>query len=130
MNTYPIYLNQDSNVMTAFEIDSTFIFLTDIEKILQKSSNVKNIHIRKLFSKSPDVHITFDYFDEPYIVLEPWGDNSRYWIGLDDDNSKQEIDIKELENLFKNTDESMDKKYICCLIGVFILVIACLIYGK
>ena len=128
MKTYPIYSDLD-NTLIAFEIDNTSVFLSDIMRALQNSSNVKNVHIRKAFSKSPDVHITFDFFNQPYIVWEPWGDNSRYWIGPDNDNNPP-IDIQELENLLINANKITLNRFCYAVVLLIILVGVYYIYLK
>lgn len=99
MDVYPVY-DKDNKVMFAFEINNFFITLKHIKKILLQSKNIKNVRIRKLFSMSIDVHIRFEFFEQEYIVLEPWGDSSRYWIGPEK-NSSILLDIEELKVLFE-----------------------------
>jgi hypothetical protein len=55
-----------------------------------------DVRPRKWWVGSPDVHIRFRYHDREYIVWEPWGDNSRWWIGPDDENAPH-FPLDELE---------------------------------
>jgi hypothetical protein len=41
----------------------------------------------------------FRYYDREFIVLEPYGDNSRYWIGPDGD-ANTSVDVTELRLVF------------------------------
>jgi hypothetical protein len=40
-------------------------------------------HARRSFSRKPDNEefCEFNVGDETFVMWEPWGDNSRYWIG-------------------------------------------------
>ena len=53
-----------------------------------------------LFFNAPeDVHVKFKYRNKNMIVWEPYGDNSRYWIGTEQENDV--IDIARLELAFE-----------------------------
>lgn len=80
METYPI-LSKDKVQLPAFEIENACIAISTITQLLQQVDGVSEVRPRKLFSGSSDVRIEFMYLGEPYIVLEPNGDSSRYWIG-------------------------------------------------
>jgi hypothetical protein len=54
---------------------------------------------RKLFSRWEEIHIWFIYLNRECVVIEPFGDNSRYWIGPK--NPEEEFDISRLEQAFK-----------------------------
>lgn len=84
----------------AFEIENVYISIRKSAMILAGISNVSDIRVRKLFSKGEsNVHIKFKYFGVEYILMEPYGDSSDYWIGPDGNNEK--LNIVELENAFK-----------------------------
>ena len=75
MKTYPI--KREDGSIHAFEIPSTWISMHAIKKILSSIPGVTSIN-RKLNS---DDRLEFMYNNEAWVVNEPWGDNSRYWIG-------------------------------------------------
>ena len=96
MKTYPLYQNKK---LFAFEINNTFIRLKKISNLLNSVSDVTNIKVRKIFqNSSPDVHIEFKYKHHEYIILEPYGDSSIYWIGPSDENIHE--DISDIERVF------------------------------
>lgn len=99
MNTYPIF-SSDRERMFAFEIENTYISIPTMALLLAEVKEVTDIRIRKMFSSSCDVHIQFKYKGEVYIVWEPYGDSSRYWIGPDQDNDA--TDIANIEEVFKH----------------------------
>jgi hypothetical protein len=99
MKTYPIYAS-DKSTLFAFEIPNTFVRLSSIARTLASVDGVKNIERRKWFSISADVPIKFQYQGIEYIVWEPFGDNSRYWIGPRHTDGSVK-DIRVVEAAFK-----------------------------
>jgi len=51
-----------------------------IFRVLQATEGVADVK-RNWFSEA---HITFNYRGEPFVINEPWGDSSRYWVGPQD----------------------------------------------
>ncbi|MGQ0620019.1 MAG: hypothetical protein ACT4QA_08905 [Panacagrimonas sp.] len=79
MKTYPI--NTESEHCYAFEIENAYITPRKIARLLKGFGGVSAIHTRKPFSSSNSIHVSFHYMGREFIVWEPFGDNSRYWIG-------------------------------------------------
>ena len=76
------------SVMTAagqrapvFQIDVAYAGPRAIAKILSTVGGVSEIATRRFIVSPRDIHIRFLFRGVPFVVLEPWGDNSRYWIG-------------------------------------------------
>ena len=80
MIIFPIIVSED-NGLIAFEIDNIYVGKTKIASILATVKNVTHLKIRKPFSNEAEVLIWFEYEGEQFIVWEPYGDSSRYWIG-------------------------------------------------
>lgn len=80
VKTYPI-LTKDGGRPYAFEIENVYISPRTAARLLAQVSGVSNVELRRMFSKSCDVHVGFSYLGQSYMVWEPFGDNSRYWIG-------------------------------------------------
>ncbi len=99
MKTFPLTTEGGTSVF-AFEISNTLILQSTITHLLTGVDGVTDVRGRKLFSKSSDVHVEFRYLGQPFIVLEPFGDNSRYWIGPKD-TTIDVGDIARLEAVFK-----------------------------
>jgi hypothetical protein len=87
VKTYPL-LNNERTRSFAFEVENAYISPTTISSLLENVEGVTDIQLRKMFSKSSDVHAQFKYLGYPYIVWEPFGDNSRYWIGPEHEPEK------------------------------------------
>ena len=76
MKTYPI-LDAAGRVF-AFEISNTFMHYRRLVWVLKNVKGVADISSGKMFG---EVIAEFKYKGTPFIVWEPYGDNSRYWIG-------------------------------------------------
>lgn len=97
MKTYP--LRDASGFEFGFEIENAYIGLRTIAKLLSTIPDVMNISKRKLFEYSKPDLITFDYLGQRFVVSEPYGDNSRYWI-CPKDIVKDRIEITGIETVF------------------------------
>jgi hypothetical protein len=99
MKTYPL-LDKLHGHMYAFEIENLYIGVGEIVRILGRIDGVSNVQARGMFSGSSDVRAEFKYHDKDYVVIEPFGDNSRYWVGpLNSEDIK--TDIHKVEDVFK-----------------------------
>jgi hypothetical protein len=47
-----------------------------------------------------DVRLRFSYLGDDYEVYEPFGDNSRYWIGPDGEQAQRVSRIEEIHDVF------------------------------
>jgi hypothetical protein len=74
MKTYPI-VNDDGS-LRGFQIDHPFT-RGPICRVLRSVEGVSDV-TKTWFN---DDRIKFRLHGEPFVVNEPWGDNSRYWIG-------------------------------------------------
>ena len=91
----------------AFEIDNAYIGLKQIEALLSSVEGVKDVGGYKLF-KTDDVRIEFHYFEQPFVVWEPFGDNSRYWIGPKDE--RLSVNLDKLESAFSRYKPNVFRK--------------------
>lgn len=80
MKTYPAKTSPDGRLV-AFEIENAYIGPTAIARLLQQAAGISEVKIRRLFSSDGDVPIRFKHGVHPCMVWEPYGDNSRYWVG-------------------------------------------------
>jgi hypothetical protein len=75
VKTYPA-IRRDGKLL-AFEITSTWVTFGPLYRVLRSVDGVANLK-RNWFN---DDRVSFTFHGEPFVVNEPWGDNSRYWIG-------------------------------------------------
>lgn len=75
MKTYPLKRGDGQTI--AFEIPATGLWFGSLARLLQRAPGVVNVcRVRR-----GDTRLTFEVNGEPFVVCEPWGDNSRYWVG-------------------------------------------------
>jgi hypothetical protein len=99
MKTYPI-LTKDRSRAFAFEVENIYISPATAAYLVTAVDGVANVELRKAFSKSSDVHVEFQYRGQPYVVWEPYGDSSRYWVGPKEETNDVG-DITALEAVFR-----------------------------
>ena len=93
MRTYP--LRTKSGEIYAFEVDNTLLSAARIGRIVRESLGAQVTSGPNTFFARTDVRLTFKLKEKSFQVWEPYGDNSRYWIGPDNAESDRlpEIDI-------------------------------------
>ena len=80
MKTYN--LTDSNGELIAFEVSNTLLSRRKAVKVIEKLNGVEILKRPKWFSfKNQDVFCEFVYEGTTYQIEEPWGDNSRYWIG-------------------------------------------------
>ena len=100
MRTYPLRNKQGQ--VCAFEIERLLVGSRMLSKLLRSSPDVTEIKVRRLFQRPLDIHAEFRFKGQPFIVWEPYGDNSRYWIGPKDCSVAESIDLSSVEHVFKS----------------------------
>jgi hypothetical protein len=79
MRTHPVF---DSNgELCAFEVSNALLGAATIGRILRKQLGATITHRPSSFLKVGDVRLEFTLNAIDFVVIEPFGDNSRYWIG-------------------------------------------------
>src|SRR6185436_1214745 len=97
MKTYPLMKN---GTLHAFEVDNIYIGTMTIAKIISKNLGVTKTKLRKLFDNKNENHLEFEFDNGHFVVWEPFGDSSRYWIGPKD--SRQTLpQIAQIEALLQ-----------------------------
>lgn len=101
MNTFEIH-SDDDGYFVAFEIENAYIRPKKVGEILSAVGGVTDVTVGKS-SESRDIRVAFNYLGIEYIVWEPYGDNSRYWIGpKQTDGILSDIDIAPLVAAFRD----------------------------
>ena len=75
MRTYP--LRRADGSLFAFEVTSVWVSFHSLFKVLRSVDGVTEVK-RNFFNED---RASFSYGGERWVVNEPFGDNSRYWIG-------------------------------------------------
>ena len=95
MRTYPIL--KDDGSLRGFEIRAQ-LTVFPLLRLLRSVDGVSDV--RHNWSNAD--RISFTFHGRPAVVHEPWGDSSRYWIGLQHPDSAPDIDITPIHEAFKH----------------------------
>jgi hypothetical protein len=95
MKTHPI-LRADVS-MLAFEVSSAWLSFRPLFKIIRSVEGVTDVR-RRFFNEN---RLTFIFYGVPFVVNEPWGDSSRYWIGPENPEISS-IDASRINQAFSN----------------------------
>jgi hypothetical protein len=99
MKIFPIFTKDGSRAF-AFEVENMYISAGAAARLVATVDGVTAVEPRKVFSNASDVHVKFQYHGQPYMVWEPYGDSSRYWVGPKEE-ANDVGDITALEAAFK-----------------------------
>lgn len=114
MKTYPI--KDETDRVYAFEIENAYIGLRALVHILCGVPGVSDVRSRVPFERSGDVRGTFRFAGANFVIVEPFGDNSRYWIGPADDRTAPSLDITPIEASLRSYRPPMLRKVVGDLI--------------
>jgi hypothetical protein len=107
MKTYPAKTSPDGRLV-AFEVENAYIGAAAVARLLEQAAGVSEVRRRRLFSGDGDVHVRFRHRGQPCIVWEPYGDNSRYWVGPESPEAFTE-DLREVERVFDEYSPPMHR---------------------
>jgi len=93
VRTYP--LRRSDGSLFAFEVTSTWVSFHSLFKVLRSVDGVTGVK-RNFFNED---RASFSYGGERWVVNEPFGDNSRYWIGPEH-GSKSMLDASAVHDAF------------------------------
>jgi hypothetical protein len=99
MNTFPV-VDADGNQTSAFEIENVYISHSAIVGLLSGIEGVADVKARRPLIGSPEICVEFTYVGHEFVVWEPFGDSSRYWIGPRD-KAEAGIDVQAIEDAFR-----------------------------
>lgn len=100
MRTYSLR-DEQSGALYAIEVDYMLIGIRQLRKLLATSPHVSHLRARRPFSRAGDVRLRFRYKGTPYVVTEPFGDNSRFWIGPENDTADDADGLLEVQRLLQ-----------------------------
>jgi hypothetical protein len=100
METYPVGDKTPGRRAYAFEVENAYLEPGTIVRLLTSVVGVTHVRERGLFSGSKELHAEFRYMNRDYVVCEPSGENTRYWIGPRT-QSGSAVSIGLIEDVFK-----------------------------
>jgi hypothetical protein len=101
MRTYPI--NDDLGVLFAFEVNAQ-VLGRRLARLLGAVEGVSAVRRRRWWMGSADVHIRFQYLGREFVVWEPYGDSSRWWIGPED-TAAEHVSLAVVERAVAHSDQ-------------------------
>lgn len=73
-------LKSDEGQLIGFEITNSFLSSGGIAKYVRRVRGCEVVGTRRWFS-ADEIHVRFSFSGKRFIVWEPFGDNSRLWVG-------------------------------------------------
>lgn len=89
MKIYPI--KDETGRPFAVEVDMAYCSLRNLAKTIATVEGVTEVKVCRPFSGQGDVRARFRYQGDEFAVVEPFGDNSRYWIGPVSENRRRDV---------------------------------------
>lgn len=87
-------LKDDRGRVISFEVENLFLSRNRTGRIIRRIPNVNVTKGPQLFSFSEaDEFCEFEIQGEKFVACEPFGDNSRYWIGTQSGKWCEQIEI-------------------------------------
>ncbi len=95
-------LHNDDGKSIGFEISNSFLSSGGIAKFIHRIKGCEIVGKQRWFSAN-EVHVRFSFSGKRFIVWEPFGDNSRLWVGPQDGETVTPETIDELKSKFEAT---------------------------
>jgi hypothetical protein len=109
MEVYLLSHKGEDDQPIAFEIDNVYVRPGPIASLLKEIEGVTDVQKRGFGGLSSEIHVRFKYQGYDYVVWEPYGDNSRYWIGPDNPDGCRNS-IQPIEEAFKRYQPSFFRR--------------------
>lgn len=74
-------LRDTQNRLYAVEVDMGYASVRMLARVIGATSGVSDMKVRRPFSGSGNVRASFRFQGADYVIMEPFGDSSEYWIG-------------------------------------------------
>lgn len=97
--------------LRAFEVENVYIGPSAVAQVLRGTECVTDVEQRRVFSRDSEIRVKFKYQGHPCVVWEPYGDNSRYWIGPES-NDTHAIDLAPVERAFVDYRPPLHRRFV------------------
>ena len=94
MKTYP--QRRPDGSVHSFEISNFLVTRQRIRAILRAVPAVADVEL----ARDCEDRLRFRFHERPCLVTEPYGDNSRYWIGIENADDPLGLDLGPVERAF------------------------------
>lgn len=126
MKTYPIN-DKDGNLF-AFEIENIYIRPRKIAKLLMSCAGTTNVNHKRWFDGENENHLEFEFLGGTFVVWEPYGDNSKYWIGPKEP-AKRLPQIDDIELIFKQYTPPLIVRFAVRHLGVLTVLLSFILFA-
>ena len=92
----------ECGVFSGFEISNAFFSSRAIAGFVARVPGTAVTQTRR-WSSADEVHVRFNFQGVRFVIWEPYGDNSRLWVGPDEAEASDPIVISELRCAFEST---------------------------
>lgn len=113
LRTYP--LKNNSGETYAFEVGNALLSPREIARFVKTGLGAELTAGPQSFLASDDMRLRFRYAGTEFEVVEPYGDNSRYWVGPAGANPSRVASIDDLHAAFVSYRPSLLRR----LLAVF-----------
>lgn len=110
MKTFPVQ-SADSNSKVGFEIENAYASPREVARILSEIAGVSDIQRVGSWFSGSDIRLRFHYQKDSYVVVEPFGDNSRYFIGPESQQLTSD-QIEQVETAFRSYKPSIPRQVV------------------
>jgi hypothetical protein len=115
LRTYPLV--DDSGAMRAFEVSNVLLSAREIAALVSDRLAASVTGGPNTFFSRDDTRLRFEYAGVEFEVVEPFGDNSRYWIGPVDGVFSRVDALAEIEAVFRSYRPSLLRRVVSALGG-------------
>lgn len=99
MQTFPIN-NAQNSAKVGFEIEYAYTSSREVARIVREIAGVSDVQLIGSWLSDGDLRLRFRFRSDAFVVIEPFGDSSRYFIGPESERKSAE-NIDAVENAFK-----------------------------
>jgi hypothetical protein len=115
LRTYP--LTDNSGAIYAFEVGNALLSPREIARLVKSTLGASITAGPNGYASADDMRLRFHYAGTEFEVFEPFGDNSRYWIGPAGEKPARVPEIDKLHEMFQTYRPSLLRRLLSALGG-------------
>lgn len=102
---------------TGLQVHVLDVGLSDLRRLLLLVDGVSDVRGRPLLARWGDDRLRFRYNGRDWKVLEPFGDNSRYWI-VREDATPTAVEIRSIETVLASHRPPLHRRILAGTLGL------------
>ena len=100
MKSYPLW--NDEGALVGFELSNAFLSAAGTAQFVSRVPGAVITHRRRWYS-ADEVLVRFDFAGARFVVREPYGENSRLWVGPQNGEPADPKTLRKLQLSFQST---------------------------